>query len=404
MMSSFFSISSWFFGIIFIGVGLSFLFNEVSLFLSMVVLIGATLLLPPIKQLIQKKEPTFSKGKITILGTILTFIPMFFLPTVDNDYYKQLDKSDEIIHDQVARIDEEDSFESPSTKGFDTSEYKHITKKTAQEFLLGHYLKLVAENFSDEVFLKVHNVEDFNSENSFDRKRALDNVNSLRQELIQVLKKDGITDNKIAVDFVSVRHDKNTIEPENIDTILGSNLKITNLSNYTNIGKENAGLLDEGMSALFILEDYDHERRVFRYDINGPISGCSTAYYALLLDFNLPNILSTVYGDIYAELGSMDMGFSGDCSFKVNDPDIANKIEAARVEEKIAITGTNYYTLLVKPTKTIDSYNPYEAEKTNELYGLMDAYEAHIRIIQEDGSLSEPLASNFIVSQSIEKL
>lgn len=398
-MNIVFSICAWFFGIIFICIGLAFLLTDGNLLLGIPMLIGAVLLLPPIKNLIIRKKNVFSRGKVSIIGTALIFIGMFFMETGNNDYSQSGDL-DKAINDQADEVVTYGVSNDHFIEGFDTSKYKHIAKENAAFFLLGSYLKLIAENLSDEEFLTMHNVEDFSAEDSFKKKRALDNVNSLRQELIQSLEEDAVTD-KIAVDFVSVRHDKNQIEPQNIDSILGDNFKITNLNYYTNVGMENAGFIDENMRALFILEGYDHERKEFSYDINGPVPSCSTEYYGSILEESIPNIVSAKYGNIYTELDSMDTDFSEDCSFKVDDPSIASKIEAARVAEKLAITGTNYYTLSVKPTETSSSYNPYQAERLSELYGLMDAYVAHIRIIQEDGSLSEPLASNFIVSPSL---
>lgn len=56
---------------------------EGSLVAGLLMLVGGVLLLPPIKRLILDKKPTLSRGKITVVGSILIFISMFFFTSND---------------------------------------------------------------------------------------------------------------------------------------------------------------------------------------------------------------------------------------------------------------------------------------------------------------------------------
>lgn len=73
-------VGAWFFGVIFILASLG-AFLEGSVGAGLLMLVGAVLLLPPIKHLILDKKTSLSSGKITAAGSILVFIS-FFLATL----------------------------------------------------------------------------------------------------------------------------------------------------------------------------------------------------------------------------------------------------------------------------------------------------------------------------------
>lgn len=74
------SVGAWFFGVMFIILALGFMLQG-GILTGVLMLIGAALLLPPVKRLILEKKPKIGKGKITIAGSILIFISLLFLPT-----------------------------------------------------------------------------------------------------------------------------------------------------------------------------------------------------------------------------------------------------------------------------------------------------------------------------------
>ncbi|WP_350562757.1 Ltp family lipoprotein [Psychrobacter sp. CAL346-MNA-CIBAN-0220] len=74
------SVGAWFFGVMFIILALGFMLQG-GILTGVLMLIGAALLLPPVKRLILEKKPKLGKGKITIAGSILIFISLLFIPT-----------------------------------------------------------------------------------------------------------------------------------------------------------------------------------------------------------------------------------------------------------------------------------------------------------------------------------
>lgn len=76
-------VGAWFFGVIFILAALG-AFLEGNVVAGLLMLVGAVLLLPPIKRLILDKKTSLSSGKITAVGSILVFIS-FFLATLGDD-------------------------------------------------------------------------------------------------------------------------------------------------------------------------------------------------------------------------------------------------------------------------------------------------------------------------------
>lgn len=75
-------VGAWFFGVTFIFGSLGALL-EGSLIAGLLMLIGGSLLLPPVKRLIIDKKPSLGRGKITSVGSILIFISMFFISSDD---------------------------------------------------------------------------------------------------------------------------------------------------------------------------------------------------------------------------------------------------------------------------------------------------------------------------------
>lgn len=80
LKSKAFSVGAWFFGVMFIILALGFMLQG-GILTGVLMLIGAALLLPPVKSLILEKKPKLGKGKITIAGSILIFISLLFIPT-----------------------------------------------------------------------------------------------------------------------------------------------------------------------------------------------------------------------------------------------------------------------------------------------------------------------------------
>ncbi|WP_010200467.1 excalibur calcium-binding domain-containing protein [Psychrobacter sp. PAMC 21119] len=63
---------AWFFGILFLIAGLGAISSE-GFLTGLVFIIGSTLLLPPIKHILINKVPKLSRGKLTLLGSVIIF-------------------------------------------------------------------------------------------------------------------------------------------------------------------------------------------------------------------------------------------------------------------------------------------------------------------------------------------
>ena len=107
------SVFAWFFGVIFIATALGQL-SEGVLFSSLLMLIGSCLLLPPVKRLISHRKPNLSKGKITIVGSILILISFILLPsykdteqTTAADNQAQSDTTDDGSKNLTLEVDEQ---------------------------------------------------------------------------------------------------------------------------------------------------------------------------------------------------------------------------------------------------------------------------------------------------------
>lgn len=67
-----FTVLAWFFGIIFLIAGIGAIFSE-GFLTGLVFIIGSILLLPPIKRILINKVPKLSRGKLTLLGSVIIF-------------------------------------------------------------------------------------------------------------------------------------------------------------------------------------------------------------------------------------------------------------------------------------------------------------------------------------------
>lgn len=93
------SVGAWFFGVMFVILALGFMLQG-GILTGVLMLIGAALLLPPVKRLILEKKPKLGKGKITIAGSILIFISLLFIPTDE-----QTTASDSVDAEAEAEVD-----------------------------------------------------------------------------------------------------------------------------------------------------------------------------------------------------------------------------------------------------------------------------------------------------------
>lgn len=76
------SVGAWFFGVFFIIGALGVVF-EGNILAAILMFVGGSLLLPPVKRLILDRKPKLGKGKITAAGSVLAVIGMFLIPTDD---------------------------------------------------------------------------------------------------------------------------------------------------------------------------------------------------------------------------------------------------------------------------------------------------------------------------------
>lgn len=98
-------VGAWFFGVTFILGGLGILF-EGTIIGGLLMLVGAGLLLPPVKRAILNKKTNLSRGKITAIGSVLIFISFFFIPLDDEaDSTPVATNSVETKEDIVAKED-----------------------------------------------------------------------------------------------------------------------------------------------------------------------------------------------------------------------------------------------------------------------------------------------------------
>lgn len=91
------SVLAWFFGIMFILVGIIVNTENGAFMSNSLMVIGGILLLPPIKRLALETHSTLTKGRLTILAVILIFSGIIMSPTEDVDQTASTDSSQNLV-------------------------------------------------------------------------------------------------------------------------------------------------------------------------------------------------------------------------------------------------------------------------------------------------------------------
>ena len=385
LRSKILSFCAWVFGVSCIVIGTTGI-TQGALLGGLLFLIGGCLLLPPIKRFISYKKSSLSRDKLTVAGIALIFIAAFAMPSDEQDAsgIESVSSTEDLLAEEIVDANEEEEEEEEEVyelktndesvvSSFNAEQYSYLPAQKAEMLFLFAYLKLAADVLDDEEYLTMRNIQDFRSGDAFKRKYALDKVETYRDEF----RIDDIP-TKIAVKYIS-------------DTRLGGNLfediKIKPNDEFT-VYQDNQGTADAiGISSL---GSYDFQKMGFNYETNNhdDYSGCSIDYRKTFRKEDTPNLYySNDYG-FEVNLNSLYLNeiendqYKKQCFFQVTNQELAAKIEAARVADKIVFTGINYYTL----------------EFDRSLKGQLDANQINLHILNKDGSLSEALASTLIVS------
>lgn len=368
MGSKLLKIIAWVAGLLFIIAGISLLSTEGYRLAGLLMLIGAILLLPPIKDLITKRRAELSRSSITAIGSI-TILVSFFLPqdsdskvdqitaTTSNSLaeeatYSQDDENQTFTSESVDEAVVSMGEEVATNEGF--GEYKRIPTQNWEKSIVEAYLKFAADEADDDEFLKFRNIEQYKSQNAFDKKEVLDRVEQIRSETRAY---DGPL--KIAVDFISII----PIDGKRVAKILDTE--------YFSVGE----------NSINPVSPYNFENKSFPFN-------CSFG-----TDFRInyeaePNFVKDKYIRLYLNNIKLqgDEGYD-QCHFRVEDQGLASMIEEARVNDKTLLTGTNYYTLI----------SPFSDDEDEPNFNAkMDKSTVNLHIINEDGTMSEPLASKTV--------
>lgn len=378
------SVCAWVFGVIFIISGITVL-TEGWIFTGLLTLVGACLLLPPIKRLISHKKPSLSGGKLTVAGVVLVLIAPFTMSSYEQDASSIETKSSKqaLLSEEPVDADISNDFEPVSSveieknivaSSFDANQYPHVKAEDAQMFFLFANLKLASTKLSDEKFLYLHNIEGIRSDNAFEYKEALDNVEMYREEFRQ----ENIP-TKIAVDFVMA-------DLRNVDIKPSTNFTVSQYGHNSDQNEDE--YIHNEFSGNFILNSYDFDKKGFSFEgytsNDGP--SCSIQYSSEFPQDDIPKLFYSNGKALLFSLFGMKMNEverENKCFIPLNDEAVAAKIEAARVDDKIVFTGTSYYSL---------------DASTSGPYGNLDALQVNVHVIQSDRSLSKPLASTFIIN------
>lgn len=102
---------AWFFGILFLIAGIGAIFSE-GFLTGLVFIIGSTLLLPPIKRILINKVPKLSRGRLTLLGSVIIFgtlmtVPPSEEPVETNQSTTAIDNTSKTVADPVVEIKSE---------------------------------------------------------------------------------------------------------------------------------------------------------------------------------------------------------------------------------------------------------------------------------------------------------
>lgn len=88
---------AWFFGVIFIFIGILMYTENNAFFANALIVIGGVLLLPPIKRLALDASSKFTKGRLTVLAVILILSGIIRSPTAEVDQTKGIDDSEKKV-------------------------------------------------------------------------------------------------------------------------------------------------------------------------------------------------------------------------------------------------------------------------------------------------------------------
>lgn len=367
---------AWFFGFTFIIGGLSSWLAEEEVVAGILMLIGGGLLLPPIKRLLSNKKPSFSRGKVTTVGSIIICISYVFLLS------NQDTEETSVVGEQIQTVDTDQENISVQDESYveaynnnmgvltaqSKNGYYNISKRgsTSDDFFHKAYLKLGADAFNTDFFLYTHNIDGIRTGDAFKQKEAFDNIESYRNKA-----RAYDVPTKIAINLLP------------FDTSISDDAYRDSAADY-NVYSDD-----------LILSSYDFDKHGFPYTTRGLIT-CPLDDNIALPYLDAPNFFYTPIAGLVLNLGMADY-MEKDCFMHVPDEAIAKKIESARSKGKIAFTGTSYYTLKIKK----DSNPDINSRSDSEFIGVLDAEEMYLHIIQEDKSLSKPLASDSFTSRHI---
>lgn len=390
LKSKILSVCAWIFGVFSIVLGISAL-DEGAWLAALLFLIGGCLLLPPVKRLILDKKSNLSRNGLTVAGVVLVFTASFAMPSYEqgassietNPSTQALSNEEPVdadISNDVEQVSSAEIDNNSVVSSFDASQYPHIPLEDAQMYFLFASLKLASTQLSDEEYLYLRNIEGIRSENAFEYKEALDNIEMYRDEF---RKKDIPT--KVAVDFI-------TGDLRDVDIKPRSNFTISEYGHYLDPDPYPAEYEHYELSGDFTLNSYDFNKKGFSLAGDGASNyyghGCSLQYSSSFPQESIPKLFYSEDNSIYFFLSGMKMSddeWKNKCFIPVSDEAVAAKIEAAKVDEKIIFTGTSYYTL----------ENSFPG-----IRGNLDAIQINVHIIQPDRSLSKPLASIFLMNDA----
>lgn len=378
------SVCAWFFGVCSIIGAISALSEEERLS-ALFLLIGGCLLLPPIKRFISDKKSSLSGGRITVAGVVLVFIAPFAMSSYEQDASsiginsstQALSNEEPVDSDMANDVKQVSSVEIDNNSvvsSFDASQYPHVKSEDAQKYFLFANLKLASTQLSDEEFLYLRNIEGIRSENVFEYKEALDNVEMYRDEF----RKENIP-TKIAVDFVMG-------DLSNVDMKPSTNFTVSPYGHNPDQSEEE--YIHYEFSGDFELNSYNFDKKGFSFEgrTKDDGAGCSLQYSSAFPQRSIPKIFYSQDNSLLFSLSGMKMNENereNKCFIPVTDEAVAAKIEAARIDEKIVFTGTSYYSL---------------ESSTSWVIGNLDGLRINVHIVQSDRSLSKPLASIFLTN------
>lgn len=248
---------------------------------------------------------------------------------------------------------------------FNAGEYYDLTQAEGAETIRKLYLKMAASQLDDASFAMAHNIEGAYSSNAFEQKAAAEKTAEFKTKALAY---DVPKDGKLVVAML----------PGNLFKQLRSEESITSI----------------GTDGLKLLE-YNFDKKAFPYTYTYDQSCLNTRQ---------------VYNNIPSEVNLIKTGlggFNGDgidikvdsedkmqktCYLPVADEAIASQIEDARVAGKVAFTGKSYLT--AKDIRWVyrESYGV-----TTTINANVDAEELYLHIVQPDGGLSSPLATQTFV-------